>query len=138
MKTMQTILQFAIVIAAATTAPAATPCTGVDRSVTNQQKSAVAPQIAKQLGAKTVDVLQSFRAGGWSIFYVDTHQSDEAYVFYAKDPQHSRYITLWSGAARLDEGEEIKEWTLKNAPGIPGNLANCFAWHVTTGERSAP
>ncbi len=138
MKTPKAILQFVILIAGAATASAATPCTGVDRSLTSQQKSAVTPEIAKQLKARNVDVLQSLRVGGWSIFYVDTHQSDEVYVFYVKDPRHSRYITLWSGAARLDEGQEIMSWTLKNAPGIPRNLASCFAWHVTSGERSPP
>jgi hypothetical protein len=138
MKITKTILQCAIAIATAATASAATPCAGVDRGLTSQQKSSVAPAIAKQLKAKTVDVLQSFRAGGWSIFYVDTHDSDETYVFYAQDPQHSRYITLWGGAARLDESQAIKAWTIKNAPGIPRNLANCFAWHVTSGERSPP
>jgi hypothetical protein len=126
------ILQCVIVIAGATSACAATPCTDVDRRLTSQQKSAVAPEIAKQLKAKTVDVLQSFRSGGWSIFYVDTHESDEAYVFYARDPQHGGgYITLWSGAAREDEEQAIKAWTIKNVPGIPRNLASCFAWHVT-------
>ena len=67
----------------------------------------------------------------WSIIYVDTHESDEAYVFYAHDPLRSRYVTLWSGAARMDEEQEIKVWTIKNAPGIPQKLAGCFAWHVT-------
>jgi hypothetical protein len=128
---LKQFLQCAIVIAGATSACAATPCTGVDRRLTTQQKSAVAPEIAKQLKAKTVDVLQSYRAGGWSIFYVDTHDSDDAYVFYAGDPRRSRYITLWGGAAMEDEEQAIKAWTIKNAPGIPRNLASCFAWHVT-------
>src|SRR5260370_41072136 len=87
------LLQCVVVIAGATSATAATPCTGVDRSLTSQQKSAVAPEIAKQLKVKAVDVLQSFRTGGWSIFYVDTHEPDDAYGFYAHYPQRSGYIT---------------------------------------------
>ena len=76
-------------------------------------------------------MLQSFRVDGWSIIYVDTHQSDEAFLFYARDPLTSHYITLWSGAAASNEEETIKDWTLKNAPNIPLKLASCFAWHVT-------
>ncbi len=91
----------------------------------------MAPAIAKQLHVKSVDVLQSFQEGIWSIFFVDSHESDNAYVFYAHDPLKSRYITLWGGVATSDEEKAIKAWTLKNAPGIPQRLATCFAWHVT-------
>jgi hypothetical protein len=37
------------------------------------------------------------------------------------------------GAVRLslDEEQEIRAWTLKNAPGIPRRLASCFTWHAT-------
>ena len=62
---------------------------------------------------------------------VDTHQSDEAFLFYARDPLTSHYITLWSGAAASNEEETIKDWTPKNAPNIPLKPASCFAWHVT-------
>ena len=120
-----------MVIAGAISAYGATPCTGVDRHLRSQQKSAVASEIARQLKVKAVDVLQSFRAGGWSIFYVDTHETDDAYVFYARDPQNGGYITLWGGVALEDEEQAINAWTIKNAPGIPRNLPSCFAWHVT-------
>jgi hypothetical protein len=79
----------------------------------------------------SVTVLQSFRLDDWRIIYIDTHQSDETFLFYAHDPLKSHFITEWSGAAMIDEEEEMKSWTLKNAPGIPLRLASCFAWHVT-------
>ncbi len=122
-----------VVIIAATGLPAwaASPCAGVNRNLTNERKAALAPAIAKQLHVKSVDVLQSFQEGIWSIFFVDSHESDNAYVFYAHDPLKSRYITLWGGVATSDEEKAIKAWTLKNAPGIPQRLATCFAWHVT-------
>ena len=89
------------------------------------------PEIAKQLGMSNVDVLQSFELNGWSIINVDTHQSDQAFLFYAHDPLTSRYVTLWSGGAARDEEESIRSWVVQNAHGIPARLARCFAWHVT-------
>jgi hypothetical protein len=110
---------------------AASPCAGMKRVLTEQRKAAVAPAIARHLKAQKVDVLQSFQSGDWSIFYVETHETENVYVFYAHDPLTSRYVTLWSGVAESDEGPAIKAWILKHAPGIPRSLASCFAWHVT-------
>jgi len=107
------------------------PCDGVDRTITSARKENLAPQIAQQLGVARVDVLQSFRSGDWSIIYVATNQSDDVFLFYSRDPLISRYITMWSGAASTNEEQNIRDWTLKNAPDIPQNLASCFAWHVT-------
>ena len=106
------------------------PVTSVDRSLTNERKAALAPEIAKQLNVSSVDVLQLFQIGGWSIVTVETPQSDEPFLFCARDPLASRYVTSRSGA-RSDEEPEIKDWALKNAPNIPSQLASCFAWHVT-------
>lgn len=112
-------------------AHAETPCDGIDRSLTAEQRSTWAPELAKQEAVPSVTVLQSFRLDDWRIIYVDTHQSDETFLFYGHDPLKSHFITEWSGAAMIDEEEEMKSWTLKNAPGIPLKLASCFAWHVT-------
>ena len=128
---LATILAFAVVLTMTVSAAcAAPPCDGVNRKLTNQRKAALARPIAKQLRVLAVDVLGSFRVGGWSIIYVGTHQSDQAFLFYAHDPLTSRFVTLWGGAARSSEEHEIRIWTLKNAPGIPKKLADCFAWHV--------
>ena len=130
-KKIKRLLKDVALVAATSSAWAALPCDGVNRSLTNERKAELAPKIAKHLGYKSVDVLQSFQSGNWSIINVDTHESDESYLFYAHDPLTSRYITLWSGAAPIHEEEAIKKWTLKNAPGIPSGLASCFAWYVT-------
>jgi hypothetical protein len=127
---MRSVLVVALVIVAFG-ACAASPCDGVDRSLTTERSVALAPGIAKQLHVPTVDVLQSFRFAGWSIIYVGTHQADEAFLFYAHDPLKQHYVALWSGGARMDEEQVIKIWVVKNAPGIPSKLAGCFAWHVT-------
>ncbi len=109
----------------------ASPCDGVDHHLSDETKTALAPALAKQLNVSVVDVLQSYRLGRWSIIYVDTHEADEAFLFFADDPLASHYVTLWSGAALRTEEKRIKRWVLKNAPGIPKRLASCFAWHVT-------
>jgi hypothetical protein len=108
------------------------PCEGVDRSLIEANKSQLANSIAKQLKLNSVDILQSFRVDGWSIIYVNTHVSDEVYLFYSGDPiAAERPVTEWSGAAMIFETSEIEQWILDNAPGIPKRLASCFAWHVT-------
>jgi hypothetical protein len=109
----------------------ASPCDGVDRGLTDKSKAEWAPVIAKQLHAQKVDVLQSFRFEDWSIIYVDTHESDNAFLFYSHGPLRSHYVTVWGGAAMKDEEQSIKVWALKNAPGISQKLAGCFAWYVT-------
>lgn len=107
------------------------PCENVSRSLAGERKEALSPVIAKQLEMPKVEVLQSFKFGGWSIIYVDTHQSDEVFLFYAHDPLISHYVTMWSGGAAPGEEEGIRSWVVQNAPGVPAQLANCFAWHVT-------
>lgn len=32
------------------------------------------------------------------------------------------------------ERKGMEAWVLKSAPGIPGELAACFAWYVTLGQ----
>jgi hypothetical protein len=131
MKRLVTTFVLVACAVGASSALAASPCDGVDRSLTSERKAELAPGIAKELKVSKVDVLQSFRFGGWSIILVDTHESDEAFLFYGRDPLTSRYVALWGGAAESFEEREVKSWAIKNAPGIPPKLANCFAWHVT-------
>ena len=125
------LFQLLAFVAANTLARAASPCNGVDRKLTPERSAALAPIIARQLGVKKVRVTQSFRTNRWSIYYVETYETDDGYVFYRHDPSKSRYVTVWGGAATSDEQQSIKDWVLKNAPGIPDRLASCFAWHVT-------
>jgi hypothetical protein len=124
-------LVFSLAVTMASTCHASSPCDGITRTFTTAEKAAVAPAIAKQLQLSSVDVLQSFQLGNWSVIYVGTHQSDNAFLFYSHDPRTSRYVTLWGGAAQSDEEQAIEDWTVKNAHGIPLQLAKCFAWHVT-------
>ncbi len=113
---------------------AAAPCSGVDRHFNSGLRASLSSAIAKQLDVGTVDVLQFFRVKSWSIVYIDTHQADPVFLFFEHNPVTSRYVTQWSGAATSEEENSIRDWTSKNAPGIPTRLAQCFAWYVTKGR----
>ncbi len=110
---------------------AATPCTGIDRSLTAPQKTAYGRAVAADLHVGSVEVLQSFHLAEWRILYVQTGNSDETFFFFAGDPAAKPFVTRWSGGAAPTEQAEIQAWTLANATGIPAPLAACFAWHVT-------
>lgn len=110
---------------------AETACAGVDRTLTKEHSKKLAPAVARQFKAKSAKISESFQFGGWSILFVGTGQGDEAFVFYSADPLRNNYVTLWGGVALEDEEQEIRDWTIKNAPGIPPTLARCFAWYVT-------
>ena len=111
------------------------PCRGVDRNISEERKSVLARAIAKQVNSSKIEVLRSFKSGSWTIVDVNPLESDEAFLFYADEPATSRYLTLWSGAAKSNENETVRDWTRQNAPNIPVNLANCFAWYVTNDRR---
>jgi hypothetical protein len=108
--------------------------------LSGERKAVLAPRLTEQLKGKlpdvsTVDVLQAFRQEDWTILYVETHVSDEVFLFYSGDPLSHRYITLWSGAAAMDEETDIMRWAAANAPGIPKRLAACFAHVAVNGEQ---
>jgi len=117
---------------------AASRCDGVDRSLTDTQRAEWAPAIKQQLAKKKkgiavprVDVRQSFSFGDWRILYIEGPVSDPPYLFYRGDPRRSTYRAQWSGAAAAFEQESIQQWTLNTLPGVPIQLASCFAWPVT-------
>jgi hypothetical protein len=112
-------------------AHAASSCDGLDGKLSTEFTSHLAPVIANQIQAERVEILKTFRLDDWSILYVDSHEADEAFLFYASDPLAHKYIALWSGAAKRNEERDMREWALVNVPGIPVKLAGCFAWYVT-------
>jgi len=103
----------------------------VSRTLTNAQRVAWAPALAKQLSVSAVSVSQSFALAGWHIVSVETPSTDSPFLFFHGDPLSTHFVTLWAGAARTQEEGSIKAWVIKNASGIPAPLATCFAWYVT-------
>jgi hypothetical protein len=127
---------FLILFASGALADSPSPCSGVDRTLTEKDKSNLKQPIAHQLKKDVKDVasaeiLQLFRLGKWQIIYVETHASDGTYLFYDANPKTQPYLTLWSGAAMINEENDIFKWTTEHAKGIPEKLAHCFSYHVT-------
>lgn len=109
----------------------ATPCDGVDLPRGYEQPSALAVELAKQTGFKKVSVSQSMQFQRWRIIQIVPDSAESEWLFYSRDPMGAHAITSWSGAANPFEEVSIRHWVLRNAPGIPLQLARCFAWHVT-------
>lgn len=123
---------------------AANPYPEIDRNLDEKFAIEIAPSLAKQLQEEfqknlhksldvKVKVLKSFKFEKWTILYVDTRVSDEDYLFFSGDPRNSKYVTSWSGMAEKNDAQLIKNWVLKDAPGIPKRLLEFFVWYVTEG-----
>ena len=109
-------------------AAAAEPCTGVNRSMTAAQEAADGAAIGRQLGMGPVRLVGALRWQSWSIQYIEPAGAEPAFLFYNAPPSTTRYVTLWAGAASPSEERSIAAWAMQNAPGIPRQLADCFAW----------
>jgi hypothetical protein len=75
---MRTLIALFLVLMASIAC--ASPCDGIDRSLTPAQSAALAPIISEQRQAKSVEVLQSYRYESWSIIYIDTPEADRAFL----------------------------------------------------------
>jgi len=121
------VLALALVSASAM----ANPCSVINLNLSENRKKILAPVLARKMTLESVEVLESYRYGGWQIIYVDTIVSDGAFLFFKGNPLKMQYKTFWAGEAFSYEEQIVKTWALKNAKGIPEKLASCFAWHVT-------
>jgi len=100
--------------------------------LTKERKASLTSAIAKELQVTVLDVKLSFRSGAWSIVDVEVHPAvNQPVLFFDKDPPAGRSVALWVGEATKREERSVEDWALKNAPGIPVQLAKCFAWYVT-------
>jgi len=118
------------------------PCQGVNQSFGENIKNRVELEraIAKQMNSShqhlkiaSVAVDKLYVYENWSIVYVNPHVAEPVFLFYSGNPMRTRYVTQWGGTAFGEDETTIKNWVLKNAPGIPLKLAACFAWQVTKG-----
>ena len=112
----------------------ASPCDDMHHDINPLNKEILMREIGEQLKRPVIDIICAFKFKGWSIINVSAYQADDAFLFYAHDPLSSHYVTLWGGAARIDDEKAITSWVIKNAPGIPKKLAACFARYVTKGK----
>ncbi|MFA7400765.1 MAG: hypothetical protein WCZ98_09815 [Sideroxydans sp.] len=120
----------------------ASPCDGVDFSISEKRKVQLAPYIAKQdNNNEKVEILKSYSFRGWHIFFVNRFVADEMYFFYSGEPSQSKYLSTWSGDTSDTNELEVKQYVISETKGIPSELAGCFAWRVTRGmdyERTTP
>jgi hypothetical protein len=110
----------------------------VHQGLSDTQKREWTPAINRQLNGRLDTINQAFELSGWIIVFVDAKEADPPFLFFHGNPTKTHYITIWSGAAMRSKQAEMKEWVLKNAPGIPVDLASCFAWRVTAGQDVNP
>jgi len=118
-------------------------CEGMNQNLSENYKADLARAITKQLNVShpalkitSVSVLRSFASGNWIIIHVAPPKAEAVFLFYAGNPLTSRYVTEFSdmGMAMFHGEPAMKDWVLKNAPGIPPKLASCFVWYVTKGH----
>jgi len=108
------------------------PCESIDQDLNDHRKSDLETAILKQENVEKLLVRKVFRLKGWSIVYVATFVSDDAYLFYSGAPIFANHaINKWGGGASLLDAPDIEKWVVENVPGIPPQLASCFAAHVS-------
>ncbi len=125
---MRRVLLCAFVAVVATKAHASAPCEGVERG---EGAPSLSARVAAQLHDPKARALRTFTYDGWEIVEVAFGDAQNAFVFYSADPLSSDTVAVWRGAKDLDGVSQAKEWTVESAPGIPNQLARCFAVRVT-------
>jgi hypothetical protein len=121
----------AFVALTAAHAHASAPCEGVARGESTPSLSA---RVAAQIHDPKAKALRTFAYDGWEIVEVVLGDAQNAFVFYSADPLSSDTVAVWRGVKDLDGVSQAKEWTVESAPGIPNQLARCFAVRVTAGR----
>lgn len=121
-----------ILLMVSSVAIAHTPCDGINRDLrfSSEQIVSLKANIDRQASAEYIDIKNIFSEQGWSVLHIDSHNSDEAWLFFSGDIMTAHYVTLWSGAATIFEGPDLVAQFKKEAPGIPDHLARCLAWHI--------
>jgi hypothetical protein len=109
-------------------------CAKVHEGVTKAQKKEWSSSINQQLSGRLTRINQAFSLSDWVIVFVDAREADPPFLIFHGNPARTHFVTMWSGAAMRSEQKAMNDWALKNAPGIPNDLAACFAWHITVGQ----
>ena len=125
---MRRALLCALVAFVATEGHASAPCEGVERG---RGEEALSIRVGAQLHDTKARALQTFAYEDWKIVEVALGNSADVFVFYSADPLSSGYVAIWRGASDLDGVSQAKEWAVESAPGIPNQLARCFAVRAT-------
>ncbi len=108
-------------------------CLNIRRADLAVNEIKVSSAIAKQLNLKDVKIISTLSLKGWTIFHVDTVQYDKPFLLYSDDPRKSKYVLLWAGPTNPADINWMAGWVSRESPGVPSELAKCFAWDVTVG-----
>lgn len=112
----------------------ADPCENVVHELSAPERSALEAGLSRSLSLPAVQVYARLKLGDWSVIYSDISPGDPTYGFFQADPLSGGVpVEYWSGGAPFYEVGDIFDWTTANVPGVPKELAECFAWYVTMG-----
>ncbi|MBV8977258.1 MAG: hypothetical protein JO261_08555 [Alphaproteobacteria bacterium] len=117
---MMRAVLLALAVCVAQASHASPACDGVERNGGGERA-------LHTLHDEKARALRSFLYDGWEISEIALSGGSRAFVFLSPD----KTVAVWRGAWTLDEISQAKEWTVENAPGIPNQLARCFAVQVT-------
>lgn len=116
-------------------AVAATPCAGVDRSLTKQNKADYASLIAKSLESKVkpanVEIDAALRSGTWTVVYASTPIADPGYFFFDNSSGVQVFKDVWGGIADDGDGPILIKWA--KDLGANKEIASCFS-HVVMSD----
>ena len=91
--------------------------------------------LSESFSLASVDVFSTFQFGSWFVIYSDSSPGDPTYGLFPSDPrQGGEPIKFWAGGDAFYAVGDIAEWTIANVPGVPEELAECFAWSLTMGS----
>ena len=108
------------------------PCKHVNRELTASDQAQLELALAKNLQIPNVEVYSRLSIGKWLVIHSNVSPGDPTYGFYSSDPlKGGKPVAFWSGGAPFFEVGDIAKWASDNVPGVPEELAECFAWSVT-------
>lgn len=115
---------------------AASPCKGVDTTLTEQRKSDYAALIADALDQdimpSKVSVMDFMQSGTWAVVYAEVPVADPGYFFFDFSSGKAEFKDVWGGIAEKSEAAEIAKWA--RDLGTNKTIASCFADTVAVAE----
>ncbi len=110
------------------------PCRNVAHELSETERTALEAELSRSLSLPSVQVYARLKLGNWAVIYSNISPGDPTYAFFSADPlSGGKPVEFWSGGGPFYEVGDISEWASENVPGVPKELAECFAWYVTMG-----
>lgn len=113
----------------------ASPCDGVDRSLSERAKSQLTSVISRNAKIVPAEFLQSYRYRGWHIVNINSYGKDKGLLLFKDAHKQETCLMILGGDVAANEESEIRKVVLKNAKNISSRLVACLE-HVTRGRAS--